>query len=365
MNKYSFKLVIRFSSIVFLLVFGCVNYLHAEERVKYLSGQKNILNNKQIRLLDTHAANALSACDFIYTGAPIGNIAGDMIYKCIESADHWFYSNGYKNIGLSDKQIYDFHGQSLNIKMPSGLPDEQLRKFHILDDYLGNKLLPYILAMSRIDQAKLLRKIAFFYSDNLVFIQTMINKGVSVKDVLLRQIGEGGALWAPCEAYHLFLKQNIKLYKDNKTLYEPIPDFDGKKGINSSYRWEDLHHLSDHTYNVCPEAIEKLARANSALLNKRQSYGGVTPLHLYLSGLDVNIELVSKLLTSANINMKTSLGNTPLHEFLINNKGSTNINQQIIKMMIVRGANINIKNNKGVTVKDLILKHPGLSGFFK
>ena len=104
MNKYSFKLVIRFSSIVFLLVFGCVNYLHAEERVKYLSGQKNILNNKQIRLLDTHAANALSACDFIYTGAPIGNIAGDMIYKCIESADHWFYSNGYKNIGLSDKK---------------------------------------------------------------------------------------------------------------------------------------------------------------------------------------------------------------------------------------------------------------------
>lgn len=190
----------------------------------------------------------------------------------------------------------------------------------------------------------------------------MINKGVPVKDVLLRQIGEGGTLWAPCEAYNLFLNQNIKLYKDNKTLYEPISDIDGQKGINSSYRWEDLHHLSDHTYNVCPEAIEKLARANPALLNKRQNYNGANPLHLYLSGLNVDIELVNKLITSANINMKTNLGNTPLHEFLINHKSLANINQQIIKMMIARGANINIKNNEGVTVKDLMLKNPDLSG---
>jgi hypothetical protein len=157
----------------------------------------------------------------------------------------------------------------------------------------------------------------------------MINKGVPVKDVLLRQIGEGGTLWAPCEAYNLFLNQNIKLYKDNKTLYEPISDIDGQKGINSSYRWEDLHHLSDHTYNVCPEAIEKLARANPALLNKRQNYSGANPLHLYLSGLNVDIELVNKLITSANINMKTNLGNTPLHEFLINHKSLANINRPL------------------------------------
>lgn len=362
MNKYSFKLVIKFSLIVLLLVFGFMKMVHAEAKLKYLSGQKNTLSNKQVRLLDAHATKALSECNFIYTRAPINTIAGDAIYKCIESADHWFSSNGYKSLGLSDKQVYDFHGQSLNIKMPSGLPDEQLRKFHILDDYLGNKLLPYILAMPRVDQARLLRKIAFFYSDNLVFIQAMINKGVSVKDVLLSQIGEGGTLWASCEAYHLFLNQNIKLYKDNKTLYEPIPDVDGQKSINSSYRWEDLHHLSDHTYNICPEAIEKLAQAKSALLNKRQNYGGGTPLHLYLSGLNINTALVNKLITPININMKTNLGNTPLHEFLINNKGSANINQQIIKMMIARGANINIKNSKGVTVKDLILNRPDLSG---
>jgi hypothetical protein len=31
-------------------------------------------------------------------------------------------------------------------------------------------------------------------------------------------------------------------------------------------------------------------------------------------------------------------------------------------MMIARGANINIKNNEGVTVKDLMLKNPDLSG---
>lgn len=114
--------------------------------------------------------------------------------------------------------------------------------------------------------------------------------------------------------------------------------------------------------NVCPEAIEKLARANPALLNKRQNYSGANPLHLYLSGLNVDIELVNKLITSANINMKTNLGNTPLHEFLINHKSLANINQQIIKMMIARGANINIKNNEGVTVKDLMLKNPDLSG---
>jgi hypothetical protein len=162
MNKKFFKLVAKSLLVVFLLTSSCMKAVQAEERVRYLSGQKNMLNNKQVRLLDAHAAKALPECGFVYSKAPISTVAGDTIYECIKSADHWFSSNGYKSLGLSDKQVYDFHGQFLDIRMPSGLPDEQLRKFHILDDYLGNKLLPYILAMPKVDQAKLLKKIAFF-----------------------------------------------------------------------------------------------------------------------------------------------------------------------------------------------------------
>ena len=70
-----------------------------------------------------------------------------------------------------------------------------------------------------------------------------------------------------------------------------------------------------------------------------------------------DIKVLNNLITPTNINMKDNDGDTPLHRF-IGNKNTTNlaIKKKIAKMMISRGANINIKNNEGITVKDLMLK---------
>jgi hypothetical protein len=60
--------------------------------------------------------------------------------------------------------------------------------------------------------------------------------------------------------------------------------------------------------------------------------------------------------------MRARDGNTPLHEFLINTNPTNVVNiKKVIKMMIARGADINLKNNKGITVKSLILKRKDLS----
>ena len=143
------------------------------------------------------------------------------------------------------------------------------------------------------------------------------------------------------------------------------------KGSTPSYRLEDIHHLADPNYTICPEVIEWLVRVNPELPNKRGDIGyyGSTPLHLFLGSTYMrkssDIKVLNNLITPTNINMKDNDGDTPLHRF-IGNKNTTNlaIKKKIAKMMISRGANINIKNNEGITVKDLMLKQKlyGISG---
>lgn len=353
MNKYSYlQLMAKYLWLVILLIPFYSDAAHVNSNESSIGGKKILLSNKQIRLLDVQTDKAVPECRFIYRKTPIDSIKRNAIYECVERFSYWFWSNGnYKILGF---------------------PNEKINNFHLIDDYLGNRIMPYLFGLSKTDQSKFLRKIALYYSENLIFIQAMMDHGVSVKEVLLQQMSEGGGggFWASCEAYMLILNKNISLYQDNNTLYEPIPDVNEMRGIKPSYRWEDLHHLANPTYNICPEVIEQLARANPELLNKRDGYEGATPLHLYLIGAFVktsrDIQLASKLATPVNINMKTNDGDTPLHRFLINtNTTSVSNKKKIIKMMIARGADINIKNNEGITVKDMILKRTDLSEFFK
>lgn len=340
------------STIILLLLFHSgINY--ADTGI-YASKEKNFLNDKQVKLLDSQLDKSVPACRFIHQKTFTDSINGDIVFECIERWQAWFWSsNNYRILKI---------------------PDERINQFHVLDDYLGNRLIPYILGLPKTDQAKFLRKVALFHADNLTFIQTLMNHGVSVKEILLQNISEGGAYWASCDSYMIFLGKNITFYQDNKALYEPILEasliyepVQNKSEIRPLYRWEDIHHLTDPTYNICPRVIDRLTQANPALLNKRQSYGGATPLYLYLSGTFMksphDIQLASKLITSVNINMKSNNGNTPLHAFLINtNPTNLSNKKKMIQIMIARGANINIKNNEGVTVKDLMLKNPDLSG---
>ena len=356
-----------------LLIWGCASTVHPHEKSSdYLSKQKRVLTDKQIQSLDAHAVKALPECFFIYDKKPDSIITNDTLDQCIYKVSNWFNIVGYKILGLSDAQTLTFHEQ-LVLKFPSGLPDNHLSRFHILDDYLGKRIIPYISAMPKQDQEKLVRQIFFSYSDNLSFIKTMINKGL-VKNVLLIQIGEGGNKWASCQAYMLILKKNIELYKDKKTLYEPVPDYEGRTGAFSSYRWMDLYHLTDPAYNICPEVIERLVRANPEFLNKkRDSWSQTTPLNQFLSApqnTPKRFQIIKMLTTPVNINLKNGIGNTPLHTFLGSHDPTTanNLNdsdKQIVQWLIEQGADINLKNNKGISAKELILKRPDLSGLLK
>ncbi len=353
MKKYLFiKFIVGFLSISVWLITGCVGISHAGEKsTNYLSSKKSFLTDKQIKSLDTHAAKTLPECGFVYSKESVGTVTDDAIYECIERADYWFWFEGYKVLGLFRHKLDDFHGQFYNLKFSNGISNTQLSRFHILDDYLGKRLLPYISAISKLNQEKLLRKILIFYSDNLVFAKAMMDKGVSVRNVLLSQIGEGGQFWASCEAYMLFLNKNIEFYQSNNSLYEPIPDVDRGMGTKPSYRWEDLHHLTDTEMRTpCHDVIERLARANPELLNKKNNYDGATSLHYYVRGLyikkSIDLKLLRVLTTSSNINMRANNGNTPLHDIFF---GSADPTQEVIKALLALDANINIKNNKGNT----------------
>jgi hypothetical protein len=337
---------------VILLTFFYSGTSHADSSVPFNKIKKTLLTNKQINLLHEKAAKEVPECRFIYRKAPVGSIKKDEIYGCIESWDFWFLERGkYEVLGhLAEKTFL----------------------FNTLDNGLGNKVKPYILGLPKTDQAKLLRDILNSHSDDLIFIQSMIDHGISVEKVLLAEIGAGGAGWASCDSYMLLLNKNIALYQNDKTLYEPVPDADEEmKGSMPSYRLEDIHHLADPYYTVCPEAIEWLVRVNPELPNKKGDIGyyGSTPLHLFLGRTYMrkssDIKIINNLITPTNINMKTDYGDTPLHEFLTNkNLDSLENKKKIVKMMISRGANINIKNNEGITVKDLMLKQKlyGISG---
>ena len=345
MNRRSFTpLMAKYLLFVILLTFFYSTAGHADSSVPFNEVKKTLLTNKQIGLLHAKAANEVPECRFIYRKAPVGTIKEDEIYGCIERWDFWFSERGkYEVLGhLAEKTFI----------------------FNTLDNGLGNKVKPYILGLPKTDQAKLLRDIINYHSDDLIFIQSMIDHGISVEKVLLSEIGAGAVGWASCDSYMLLLNKNIALYKNDKTLYEPVYDADEEtKGSTPSYRLEDIHHLADPNYTICPEVIEWLVRVNPELPNKRGDIGyyGSTPLHLFLGSTYMrkssDIKVLNNLITPTNINMKDNDGDTPLHRF-IGNKNTTNlaIKKKIAKMMISRGANINIKNNEGITVKDLMLK---------
>lgn len=354
-------LVSNYLLLTILLALFYSGISHANSSGASKQNTRSLLSYEQIKWLDARVARDIPECGFIYQKVLIDGVKGKDIFACIDRLNSWLWSGEkYRGLKLSNQEINDFR---------------------LLDDYLGNRMMPYVLALPKTDQSQFVRKLALFRSENLSFIQSLINQGVSVTGVLLQEVNEAGGVWGSCSAYRIFLNKNIALYQNDKTLYEPMLEASGiyelpinvREELGTTkpyykYRWEDMHHLADPTYNICPESIKRLARANPKLLNKRWRYDGATPLHLYLRGSFMqssgDIQLVGTLITSVNVNMRSNDGNTPLHDFIVNTNPTNVANiKRVIKMMIARGANINLKNNQGITVKDLILKRKDLTGF--
>jgi hypothetical protein len=185
--------------------------------------------------------------------------------------------------------------------------------------------------------------------------------------VLLQNIGQGGGEVGSCSFYMPIFTKNITLYQNQKTLYTAIPKSNNPYWEDTSrFRWLDLHYLVDTTMRInrCYEIIKTLVKTNFTLLNKKHINDNGTPLHYFLRDLSIkslsDIKIIKILTTKTNINMQTKYGNTPLHEFLMRNHKS-NQDKHIIKWLIEQGADIDIKNNQGLMVKELILENKDLS----
>lgn len=182
-------------------------------------------------------------------------------------------------------------------------------------------------------------------------IKRLLQSGSSSDNITLQQIYDGND--TACDSIDAILKANEKLYKNDITL---------QKTIDGTRRLEDLHHLvnTDIGYTLCSNAIKTLISYNPQLLNTRSRQGN-TPLYYYLLDLkhpQWSFDRVKLLMTRKNINIADTYGYTALHILLRNNKSQWDA--AVIKQAIKLGANLNLKNIEGVSVKDMILKRPDL-----
>jgi len=127
----------------------------------------------------------------------------------------------------------------------------------------------------------------------------------------------------------------------------------------------DLHNLTSTfgQWYICPKAVKMLVKYNPRMRNIIDPVFG-TPLRQLLSDfskVDRNPELAKILMTKRNINLQDEVrygGNTPLHLLLkysaTNNSSLKAKDRYTVRAMLDMGANIDIKNKDGITVRKLI-----------
>lgn len=279
--------------LIFLIVFVVASslscYSYAGESIP--TDEQVLLSIDEKNLLGVNITKYIPKCYFLNTD-PSSNSEDPnekAIFDCIESAT------------MSE----------LSVKLYDRLPDN----FDILDGYLGDKVMPYVLKLDKKNQAIFMQRIARWHSVSIKFIKSLLDNEIPSHLVTLQMIGYGGGFWAECSAYELFIERNIKLYENKETLYEPVTDMDWHTPL---YRSRDLDFLTLCSSNVCSSVIKTLAEASPELLNIKGDFYGATPLtnvtacEGYMKQLSV--EEIKSLATPENINMQDNSGNTALHE---------------------------------------------------
>ena len=311
-----------------------------------LKGSDPLLSNdKKTQFIE--ANKSISSCLFLQNKVFDGSINRNQIIDCISSS----------------------HTIDLNIQNKS--IDKETNKFKFLDDYLGTRLMPYILVLTKKEQADILKYIAISNADNFKFIRALVNRGIPTQDILLQTINDGSEN-PLCEVTTFFLKKNIQFYKRDKWLNESKQqriDFD--KTLHPIYRKSDLHYLTDTLIrsDTCFGAIELLVSTNPNLRDLViDKYYNSTPLNLYMVGFidryKKDISIAKQLITQTNVNRRDNYGNTPLHSLLINGS-STRRDPTLVRVFLQKGANIDIKNKNGITARELIIKRPDLKSLLK
>jgi len=164
-----------------------------------------------------------------------------------------------------------------------------------------------------------------------------------------------------CKTIELIIANNKKFYQSGGL-------YTGKTKVKAT----DLHNITStfDQWNICPKAVKLLTKYNPGMRDIIDPVVG-TPLRQLLSDFSKvgnNPELVKILMTHKNINLQDEAkygGNTPLHLLLKYSVTTSNPSlkanaRDVIRAMINMGANINIKNKDGITVRELINKHPDL-----
>ncbi|PID45635.1 MAG: hypothetical protein CSB47_07525, partial [Proteobacteria bacterium] len=147
--------------------------------------------------------------------------------------------------------------------------------------------------------------------------------------------------------------------------YTPPPD----------YPRDELYYTTiDPLYAHCPNTsvAEALIKINPDLRNIANKDNGNTALHNYakqftafnyLEEYNATENWVSfgeKLITKVNVNIQNKKGQTPLHLLLTVYSPLSKERLAFAKAIIHAGADLDLRDKKGVSVRDLMLRYSGM-----
>jgi len=290
------------------------------------------VDNHEIVLLKQKVRN-LSECEFLSFG--VSRIKSSRIIRCMDKVN----------------------------LLVDNLSEDVRNKYsgRFLDLYLANELFPYLEKSSATELKQILNHVAkSSYSGNPKFIKWLIDKGVPTEDIVLVSLDSKES----CQVNKLILEKNREHYRDKKYLERSLePDHIRPKNL--------LFYLTANTNQTpCPDVIKMLIKINPDLRNYQNNYGE-TPLHYYMESfrdaIFDSIDLAKALITPKNINRQDNEGQTPLHKLLTSKKyvrqnsplGMKTIN--ITRVLIQSGANVEIRDKKGRSIKEIMIISPELA----
>ncbi len=218
-----------------------------------------------------------------------------------------------------------------------------------LVNYLSERLLALDLPIHLLTE--MLEITAALSSSNIKLIKKLINRGASTKNIPIDRIVNHNDVI--CEPIEIILENNEELYRTN-------PVF----GIGNSVDASDIFPLVDtyvgHHY-VCVKAIEKLISYYPESIDLNSN--GIPLKHLLQNPEPTKVPptLAVKLLSNDNVNMTDDAGDTALHTYLMGNqhRGIKSLKkyQTVIDKFIELGGDLDLKNNNGITVRELLIKN--------
>ncbi len=342
--------------LVSLTILSCSSGKPINTPIEIFKTTTPIFTTSEIRLIDSWVNKALPECRFLYLKK--NNHTKTLMIDIMKCVDTTFYD-----------MIYSSHVKSL----PKYLQKKLYKK--PFDIYLGKKVLSHLKQLSREELTILLRHISNGFADNINFIKLLVGMGANTDDLLVSHTHS----WAHnnhCDAKRYILSRNKDAYKDKTSIYKPIPigllnsDTGFKeKYIRNYFRKNILFNLTyNHSHSPfrCTKVLELLLNeANPLLRDVKDSYNS-TPLHKFMDTFgsripnDLAVKLGVKLISKKNINIQDKGGETPLHKLISSVSARPDHYRAMYKELMKAGANIDLKDKKGVSVRELISIRPEL-----